>query len=128
MLVTIIGICIGYASMRQHESPDTPFTILRTRFEQGMKSILHHAAHILSVSCFLYQVWIFFMFFFYQLLLLLYMTIAVTWPCMPCRETLDSSRTLAFLSTGSTLETIQVNHQLFHVNTAQTSQLYSYFD
>ena len=32
----LLGICYGFEIMRDHESPDIPFTILRTRFPEGM--------------------------------------------------------------------------------------------
>ena len=36
ILLFYIGICYGFEIMRDHESPDIPFTILRTRFPKDM--------------------------------------------------------------------------------------------
>ena len=37
MCFKITGICYGFQVMSSHESPDVPFTLLRTRFRIGNK-------------------------------------------------------------------------------------------
>jgi len=45
------GICYGFQVMKYHESPDVPFTLLRTRFTKGFYSNqLYHTGIELSIS------------------------------------------------------------------------------
>jgi len=44
-----LGVCYGFEIMKYHESPNVPFTILRTRCHEGnAKFILLYSIHIFA--------------------------------------------------------------------------------
>ncbi|XP_066913987.1 uncharacterized protein [Clytia hemisphaerica] len=45
------GICYGYQVMHKEESPDTPFTIFKTRFPQGPKMVIYDNCCALHSYC-----------------------------------------------------------------------------
>ncbi|XP_063419439.1 uncharacterized protein LOC134702470 [Mytilus trossulus] len=45
------GICYGFQVMKCHESPDVPFTLLRTRFRKAPKLVIYDNACSLQAYC-----------------------------------------------------------------------------
>jgi hypothetical protein len=40
--LSFVGISYGFQLMRDHESPNVPFTIIRTRFPEGMLTYMYN--------------------------------------------------------------------------------------